>query len=182
MIARASTPAAEHSSPCGASACSLAGQIVQPCAKSAARSWFVQSPRYACHTVTHLVHLRSRPCRVISHGLSLHLEPSCEVSAGLLHFRARERGREVQMAQICAAGIVLGHSRHAAPSRLAYLPVLSPGRLPQLGRGRAALVTERDRVPVRHGRTRGALREPVPQDPGVARGSFLLGIDAGGLP
>lgn len=64
----------------------------------------------------------------------------------------------------------------------AYLPVLSPGRLPQLGRGRAALVTERDHVPVRHGRTGGALREPVPQDPGVARGSFLLGIDAGGLP
>lgn len=86
------------------------------------------------------------------------------------------------MAQICAAGIVLGHSRHAAPPRPAYLPVLLPGRLPQLGRGRAALVTERDRVPVRHGRTGDALREPVPPDPGVARGSFLLGIDAGGLP
>ena len=28
----------------------------------------------------------------------------------------------------------------------AYLPVLWPGRLPQLGRGRAALVTERDHV------------------------------------
>src|SRR5438034_8375070 len=64
----------------------------------------------------------------------------------------------------------------------AYLPVLWPGRLPQLGRGRAALVTERDHVPVRHGRRGGALRETVPPDPGVARRPFLLGIDAGGLP
>jgi len=45
----------------------------------------------------------------------------------------------------------------------AYLPVLWPGRLPQLGRGRAALVTERDHVSVRHGRRGGALRETVPR-------------------
>ena len=64
----------------------------------------------------------------------------------------------------------------------AYLPVLWPGRLPQLGRGRAALVTERDHVPVRHGHRGGALRETVPPDPGVARRPFLLGIDTGGLP
>ena len=60
----------------------------------------------------------------------------------------------------------------------AYLPVLLPGRLPHLGRGRAALVTERDHVPVRHGRTGTTLREPVP-GPGVARRTFLPGIDAG---
>jgi hypothetical protein len=45
----------------------------------------------------------------------------------------------------------------------AYLLVLLPGRLPQLGRGRAALVTERDQVPVRHGCRGGALGEPVPR-------------------
>src|SRR5689334_5882047 len=44
----------------------------------------------------------------------------------------------------------------------AHLPALLPGRLPHLGRGRAALVTERDHVPVRHGRTGTTLREPVP--------------------
>jgi len=68
-----------------------------------------------------------------------------------------------------------------AGARNAYLPVVLPGRLPHSGRGRAALVTERDHVPVRHGRTGTTLREPVP-GPGVARRTFLPGIDAGGLP
>ena len=63
----------------------------------------------------------------------------------------------------------------------AYLPVLLPGRLTHSGRRRAVLVTERDHMPVRHGRTGTTLREPVP-GPGVARRTFLPGIDAGGLP
>jgi hypothetical protein len=64
----------------------------------------------------------------------------------------------------------------------AYLPVRWPGRLPQLGRGHAALVTERDHVAVRHGHRGGALCETVPPDTGVARRPFLLGMDTGGLP
>jgi hypothetical protein len=45
----------------------------------------------------------------------------------------------------------------------AYRPVLLPGRLPYLGRGRTVLVTERDQASVRHGRRGGALSEPFPR-------------------
>jgi len=55
-----------------------------------------------------------------------------------------------------------------AGARNAYLPVVLPGRLPHSGRGRAALVTERDHAPVRHGRTGTTLREPVPGPGGGA--------------
>ena len=60
--------APEYSLACGASACSPAGQMVQPCADSAARSWFVQclhrysspsrSARYTARTAgPHLSHV-----------------------------------------------------------------------------------------------------------------------------
>ena len=49
------------------------------------------------------------------------------------------------------------------------------------GGQRLALVTERDHVPVRHGRRAGATRTGSPGPLGVVRGLFLLGIDARGL-
>ena len=157
--------APEHSSACGASGCSLAGQMAQPCAKSAVHSRFVQCPhRYnsPCRStrdcsdrrpapVTHLVHLRSPsldgschsgrrrsgsgfrvspssgtssdaprrgagPVRLTSHGLSLHPEPSCGVCVADCTSRLRTRPAGSDGSDLCA-GIVLGHSRHAAPLR-----------------------------------------------------------------
>ena len=64
--------------------------------------------------------------------------------------------------------------------RVACLSAGSVARTaPHLRRGRVVLVTERDQVPVRHGRRGGALSEPVPRTPGDARRPFLLGIGAG---
>ena len=69
------------------------------------------------------------------------------------------------------------HDVIVGPSLLARLGELA--RDAGLKPGRAALVTERDHVPVRHGRTGTTLREPVP-GPGVARRTFLPGTGAGG--
>jgi hypothetical protein len=97
--------APEHSIASGASGCSPAGQMVQPCAKSAGHSRFAQCPhrynspcrstRYTARTAgPHRSHIsfisRSRLSPSLSRliHLSLRLEPRCGVSAGLLHFLA----------------------------------------------------------------------------------------------
>jgi hypothetical protein len=48
-----------------------------------------------------------------------------------------------------------------------------------LGRGRTALVAERDQVPVGMAAEAARLANRFPRDPGAGRRPFLLGIDAG---